>query len=212
MENTTKCKFCWAVIPAESEECPKCGSALVEPPQPEEFDPSKNWHVVVKDEQQGPLSTDLLKEMISSGIVGPKNLVRQEGDADWSSASRYFEFDRKTPTLPAPVPSATEKTTNQCPKCGSWNIQRLSMYLAEMKAQKKSGSGCGIGCLILILFLIAPGYCLCTAVGAGAGAGALIAKFWPLIVIGILLAIAVSIGQYFFFICKSCGHKFIKKS
>ena len=104
---------------------------------------------------------------------------------------------------------------DQCPKCGSWNIQRLSMYLAEQKAQK-TGSGCGTGCLIalvvLILFLIAPGYCLCTAVGAGAGAGALIANYWYLIVIGILIAVAVSIGQYFYFICKSCGHKFIKKS
>lgn len=72
--------------------CKKCSSAIVvraEQPAAPASDKSSTeakWHVVVAGEQQGPLSTEKVGELIASGAIDWDAYVWQEGYEDWKSA------------------------------------------------------------------------------------------------------------------------------
>jgi hypothetical protein len=69
------------------------------------------WYYASGDVQQGPVSADALKAMISRGEVGPKDLVWREGMANWTPLAEVPEL-RDPGTTPAggpPPPSASSR-------------------------------------------------------------------------------------------------------
>jgi len=72
--------------------CKKCSSAIVvraeqaAAPAQEKPTTEAQWHVVVAGEQQGPLSTEKVGELIVSGAIDWDAYVWQEGYEDWKSA------------------------------------------------------------------------------------------------------------------------------
>lgn len=73
--------------------CKKCSSSIVvraeqaaAPVQEQPSAEAQQWHVVVQGEQQGPLTTEKIGELITSGAIDWDAYVWQEGYDDWKSA------------------------------------------------------------------------------------------------------------------------------
>ena len=103
------------------------------------------------------------------------------------------------------------KKSWKCPKCGSGNITKFTIY------QKKTKSGCGcIGCLlvIIIIILLAPILIPLFGLGAIAGVGGLFTLVTDhpeagMILGGIgLFLLVIYAFQNSGYICERCGKKF----
>lgn len=167
----------------------------------------KEWYVAIGGETFGPVTDDFIRERITEGSVTGETLMRRPDSPNWDPAKIYFPELKSDPTgimSERPSPSVFSRVRT-CPKCGSINITRLSMYLARTK-RRRSG---GMGCLVILLFFLSPGMCVVGAAIGAIGAASLAAKYWYVIVLWLIGSVGVGVYNYIYFICESCGKRFM---
>jgi len=108
-----------------------------------------NWHYMKNGAQTGPVTTDELKALLSSGAVRPDALVWREGLAGWSAASAQPEFAGITgPSVPPPAPGPVAGSASGAP--GIFNADP-----ADIEKNKVFGVLAYIGILWLVPLLAA---------------------------------------------------------
>ncbi|MDG2468809.1 MAG: GYF domain-containing protein [Pirellulaceae bacterium] len=73
------------------------------------------WYYVEKGERQGPVATEVLKQLLANNTITPSTLLWKEGMKDWQIASTLDEL-----VPPAPIPKVSvqpqKKTKSQPPR------------------------------------------------------------------------------------------------
>jgi hypothetical protein len=72
-----------------------------------------NWFYAKNGSQQGPLSTDEIKNRIAMGEIGPSDLAWREGMSDWMPVGQISELKA------APAASASPEATPSFPTASS---------------------------------------------------------------------------------------------
>jgi len=175
--------------------CPNCGSNLRGDP--------------IYCANCGQKLADASKKGVEQKIIEELNNFEQS----FSKISKKLSSDISQSELTGKTNSGAhdEGTTNlsqlKCPKCGSENIQKYTLW---KKSNKHSSAGTtkGIGCLVVVLlFIFAP------ALLFGLGIATVISL--PAILgIGVIIAIAYAIQQSYEsnrYICLKCEHNFAIK-
>ena len=68
------------------------------------------WYVVIEGIEDGPIGSERLKEMASSGIVNPDTKIRNESQTEWSLAKNvkglvFLPNDNSPADSPSPIPN-----------------------------------------------------------------------------------------------------------
>lgn len=148
--------------------------------------------------------------------IKPSETKPRDSEIDTTFDTEIIEYEDTRPAQPqidhvGPV-EQIRTLGRQCPKCGSLNAQKISVYEDQKKV---SGVGC-IGCvpllLLIIIFILAPMLIIGPAVVGTALGIAAIVKYWPYIVgfLGFVLLIKIisAIVKSNQYICLQCGKKF----
>jgi hypothetical protein len=145
------------------------------------------WFYTTNKQQMGPVSWDELRQLASSGLLKPNDLVWSEGMAEWVKAVRQNGL---FPDVPPASALTAEADAPPPPPRRSATRKRIDEELDEhdesdrkerRKTRKKSGSGLKIGVIIglcvLALFVLGCGVVGVIAIVFGLSFGGGIADY-----------------------------------
>ena len=72
------------------------------------------WYVIIADVEDGPISSERLKEMAANGVITPDSMIRNESKTEWSQAKNVkglsFMQSREHEGISPPIPRQVPPT------------------------------------------------------------------------------------------------------
>lgn len=167
------------------------------------------WKYSKNGQSCGPVETDELKSLITSGQLPPDTLVWKEGMPNWIAAGTLPEFSGLVPVATPPVPTPGPRPTPASPSSEP-PVPGVLSEAEDIEKNKIFAILAYLGILFLVPLLAAPqskfaryhtnqGIILCIAsiiVGIAALIVTFILSFIPFVgCIGVILVPAVGIGS-----------------
>ncbi len=122
---------------------------------------SDQWYYGQNGVQKGPVSLEVIQQLLRGGHVKREDLVWKEGMANWAPASGVAELFPAPPVAPIPPVSP------QPGPAGPVGPYSLDPTMAALQSKATTA-------MVLGICSIVPGSCLCGFAGIGLGVGAII--------------------------------------
>ena len=127
---------------------------------------SDQWYYGQNGQQKGPVSVEVMQQLVAGGHIKPEDLVWKEGMANWVSAGSLPEF---FPTGANPTGGRATGTAAQVPGAVP-NHATVADYYPQVPAD----GGAGKATTAMVLGISSIPLCFCPLIGIGLGIAALI--------------------------------------